>query len=1448
VPNNHEVFDLPLAEADLRDLGSADALAAFFSRLRWATNSRIVQQPQNLGITADGIRSQINRIERLASQSGVLPLEVYLFELKSVTKANRLDLTNAFKNKAGNFILVLTSPDYDKLDFIAVDKTPDEGEGALGVTHNKVRPRVLSLDRRNPDAVRVRALRRLTYTETDSISQFEKVRRAFIAAEWSDEYFNNRALFSDYYLRERLPLGAEWAEDPMPSFRELRPYFLQASSKYGNKTETDLKRELYEPLLRSLGFSFKAYRHEYDHPAPDYALFAPGDEKQVLACALTYAWGRSLDGKDPDRDAEWPEENPGAVVVSLLEKGDVPWVIVTNGKVWRLYGAQAHSRATNYYEIDVEDGIAQSASQSGEIDKSFRYFWLLFRRAAFEKRDHTAEGQRQEQCFLDKLLKGSQLYARELEKDLKERVFTQVFPKLAEGFIENLRQKRGKTHDLTDEFLDQVFHGTLTLLYRLLFLFYAESRNLLPVREIRGYWIKSLEKQRKEIAEKAGPNRAESDGRLAHDHEIDTYDLYTHLADLFKVVDKGEAAINVPMYNGGLFLTEPEKDDESPEAEAARFLNKHRVPDRHLAFALDRLSRAEDKRGTLALIDYKSLGVRQLGSIYEGLLEFKVRVAGEKLAIVKEKNKEVFKPFKSLDPAAKEKAERKGNIVGKGHAYLENDRQERKATGSYYTPDYIVKYIVDRTVGPTLQTKLDALRPRFREAEERRRREMARQEDFKKKGMRVKKDPPLSPEDRDLAEEVFNLKVLDPAMGSGHFLVEAVDFVTDRILAFLNGFHWNPVAAHLDRTRREIMEEMDAQFIQLDPDRLTDVNLLKRHVLKRCIYGVDLNPMAVELAKVSLWLDCFTLGAPLSFLDHHLRCGNSLIGATVGQVEEAEKGQLNLLLGSKFQGLKQAVGAMISIGGLPDATASQVKASRAEYHRALDQMCQPKRLLHVYTSQWFGNEPMKGRKGESNPALEFLRTGLADKWAQSPDKTALPVEWKKVADRALKEASQRRFFHWELEFPEVFYARRPGTTQVIERDENGGFDAVIGNPPYVRQEGLGDDKAFYQAAHKDVFTGVADLYVYFYHQGLTVCRPGGRFGMITSNKYLRAGYGEKLREYLKGFGVEDLVDFGDLPLFDEAIAYPMVYIAAKTNPSPDAKAKAVTIKTMEDAEAIGVSRPLFPEIQLKDLRKEGWVLERPEVLRLMEKIRKAGKPLGEVIGGKFYYGVKTGFNEAFVIDEAKRKELIAADPKSVEIIKPFLRGQDIKRWKVDWAGLYLIKTEIGVDIKRYPAIFAHLKQFQKQLEKRWDKGEHWWELRACDYYAEFEKPKIIWPDIAPTVNFSYARDPLYVVNTAYILPSDDLGLLAVLNSKVTEFCYRAMSAQVRGGYLRFIASYINEIPIPGYKRDDFTNVVEALLLSTDESEIKALESKIDHMVEAVFGLSKEEIAIIHEGG
>lgn len=980
----------------------------------------------------------------------------------------------------------------------------------------------------------LRVLRRFTWTESDPFAQYEKLVSAYSVADWSEEHFNNRALFSDYYLKERLKGLPEWNEDPKPAYKQLRDLYLGAASKFANKEENSLRKELLEPALTILGFAAGAGKHSASSAAePDYRLYSSsepprGSENVVRALCLAYPWGRSLDGKDDQRDRETPDENPAASVVSLLEKGEATWVMMTNGKLWRLYSQQAHSRATNYYEIDLEEALALTSSSTSQVDESFRYFWLLFRCQAFEPIAATRDGKEAKLTFLDFLRAESEDYAKELGERLKKRIFEEIFPHLATDFITYLRA-RDEASRLSEETLRVVFQGTLTLLYRLLFLLYAEARDLLPIREVRGYFEASLTKLNREVAEAAGTVADEAGDGLKKHFRDDSTQLYDRLLRLFQVVDRGDVALNVPVYNGGLFLSEPGPEDEGPEAQAARFLNGTKVPNRFLAQALSLLSRdVDDKRQDLVFIDYKSLGVRQLGSIYEGLLEFKLRIADRKLAIVKERNREIYNEFKELSEKEQERAERQGRVVKKGQVYLENDKRERKSTGSYYTPDHIVEYIVEHAVGPVLREKFEAMRPKLREAQK-------WQRDMtvlaKTKGEPVSKyDFGLAVENKwsELVDESFDVKVLDPAMGSGHFLVEAVDYITDKTLDFLNAFPWNPVVAHLRLMRETILKEMDEQSITIDAKRLTDVNLLKRHVLKRCIYGVDLNPMAVELAKVSLWLDCFTLGAPLSFLDHHLGCGNSLMGVTVKEVQEAVEGKgieadprdvrsQMRLFGSRFAGLLLATDLMRHVGELSDVTSAQVRESRSEYRKASDALAPFKRILDVYTSQWFGNgvQTGSGSKKKSKAgsrAVEFLKSREAEPFVTARDRQALKSVMAKLspsdlatAEQALTAADEKRFFHWELEFPEVFYGPRPGTTQTIERIEGAGFDAVIGNPPYdvLAIEELGydisEELAFFENAllYEPAIRGKKNLYKLFICRGARLMGAAGAFSFIV---------------------------------------------------------------------------------------------------------------------------------------------------------------------------------------------------------------------------------------------------------------------------------------------------------------------------------------------------------------
>jgi hypothetical protein len=1401
---NHQ--DIEISAADIQQLSSPNALTAFFATLGYDTNHRLSQTTSAMGITADSLTSNITHIERLASQdSGFFPLEIYLFQLKSITVSATQALARAFRDRQGDYLLVLTdSHDFDRLDFVLVERyNPDSAttpssssslsslatipESSLSTVPAAprsvvVRPRVLTVNRRQPNLISLRVLRRFTYTESDTLAQFDKLLSAYDVADWSEPYFNNRALFSDYYLTRHLPETSLWnspagASALTRAFRTLRTLYDGVRDTVSNQPTSTVRELLIQPILNTLGFNLQSVQPArdtkvtidphyrlYASDAPDITAGAPTEPP--LALCLAYTWNRSLDGKD-DRDDLSPDENPGASVVTLLDRAEAPWAIVTNGKLWRLYSASAHSRATNYYEIDLEETLALPLAN---LEDAFRYFWFMFRAAAFMPTGDSPS-------FLDTLISESERYARELGDRLKERVFEDIFPHFARGFILYARQHDQLPANLTDLdsserdlLLEPYFSATLTFLYRLLFLLYAESRDLLPVRELHGYFPTSLERLKQQIADNAGPIVDSAPEHIDNAYNNLSTAMYDRLQELFHAIDKGDPALNVPVYNGGLFLTNPDPGDASSEAAIARFLSTHKVPDRQLALGLDRMARDEDeKRHDLVFIDYKSLGVRQLGSIYEGLLEFKLRIAPEAMVVVKGKKTEEIIPY--AEAQRTNRLARNPRTFPVGHVYLENDRRERKATGSYYTPDYIVKYIVEHTVGPVLRDKLEALRPLFREAEQTLRLERDK--------ARALKRPDVSPERETykkyrqaLNEAFFDLTVLDPAMGSGHFLVEAVDYITDRLADFLASFRWNPIVYELSLTRQSIQQDMERQGVTIDASKLTDLNLLKRQVLKRCIYGVDLNPMAVELAKVSLWLDCFTLGAPLSFLDHHMKHGNSLIGGQTKDVQQALSGSI---WGFQFSYLLDAAQLMRRVGELSDVTAEQVVESRNAYKGAYNALAPFKRLLDAWISEYFGN------KGAQHTVKNYAGNIL-----DNTISTLNSLDQQAIAT-ALSLSTAKHFFHWELEFPEIFYDE-------AQPKSNPGFDAVIGNPPYVRQEGLGDDKPAFKAMYA-VFNSIADLYTYFIERGNTLLHRGGRFGMITANKFMRANYGAALRSFLTTqVKLENLIDFGDLPVFGDATTYPIIILtsSAERNGSPIEYALIPTLNFDNLPQAIkSVINPM-PESAFSGTN---WSLAATSAQTILDKLKAKSVPLGVYVGGIIRRGILTGFNEAFVIDKSIRDKLIAEDPKSAEIIKPFLVGEDVRRYALKFRNRYLIWTYIGVPINQYPAVFRHLEQYQAQLEKRSDQGNYWWELRHCDYYADFEKPKIVYPNICMQSEFAYDFDGFYSNQKTFIIPGADMYLLALLNCNVTNFIFEIALPKLRGGFFEPSYVFMKYVPI-----------------------------------------------------
>ncbi|GAB4190469.1 MAG: hypothetical protein OHK0022_03280 [Roseiflexaceae bacterium] len=1241
--------------------------------------------------------------------------------------------------------------------------------------------------------------------------------------EWPELLFNNRALFSDYYLTERLRQGEEWRENVTPILHSFRELFINVRQRVDRRGGATMRAEVIEPALRVLGFSM--VRNPFV-PAvgPGDCLLAVEGSDQPVASVMAYAWGRNLDKRDDEQyDDETPDRNPGAFVVSLLAQTDAPdWAIVTNGKLWRLYTARAQSRATNYYEIDLEEALA-----SPEPELAFRYFWLFFRARAFEP-----DQRRGGRCFLDGIFEGSSLFAQELGGRLKERIFEQIFPSFAEGFIQSIRAQDGTRADFGPERLDTIFRGTLTFLYRLLFLLYAESRELLPVRSVRDYYSISLTKLKEEIASKAGTILDEVPAKLERAYSAQTTTLYQQLGVLFAAIDRGDPQRNVPLYNGGLFLVTPDTGDRSPEAESARFLAAHTIPDRFLALGLDRLARDIDpKRGDLVFVDYKSLGVRQFGAIYEGLLEFKLQLANKHLAVVRGKSTEEIMPY---DEALRHRRSilKRGRgrnapewLIEPGALYLENDKRERKATGSYYTPDYIVQYLVRQTVGPVLEAKCTALLPDIHLAQER----------FRKAGQHSPAGGKVAPDRSALLDEIvgpvvadlFSLRVCDPAMGSGHFLVEAVDYITDYLVRFMEGF---PFLSHFFAgMRRAILAEMEQQGVIIDPACLSDVNLLKRHVLKRCVYGVDKNAMAVELAKVSLWLDCFTIGAPLSFLDHHLKCGNSLIGARLLEVNKALTGGQRLLFGGSWSaGVMLATDLMRRVGDLEDVTAEQLRQSRAEFRVASEALAPYKRILDVYTSRWFGNQPSKAQlRSGLLPTLDFLHDEQTRAWLDDPEGAVadLPAERQQIAETAIQAAAQQQFFHWELEFPEVFFSRDAiNETAIPGLKADGGFDVVVGNPPYVRAVRLRDVApeawAYFPQVFQSAAKGEYDIYLCFAEQGYNLLQKHGLFGMIIPNKWMTSQVGQALRSMLAEHRVvRQIVDYGAYQVFPEVTTYTCLLFFGK---KPVAKVRVdnliradASLQPLPDSEGKWQAPADLSELSVTGT----WSFASDATQSILDKLARLDR-LEQIVD--IFKGTGTSADAVFhmrrVGDKYYSRSLGAYVNIEEDLMKPSLTGRDIEPYYYEKEHYLLFPYEVQGDQvalispeqmkRRFPKAWAYLCDpvNRAMLEGR-DKGqfsqrEDWYGYGRPQNMHILGLPKLVCPDVAAKAEFAHDKEGRYIIDTAYgvRLKNDSNlsleALVALLNSSMMTFFLQQTGTILRGGFFRMKTAYLNPFPIP----------------------------------------------------
>ena len=431
---------------------------------------------------------------------------------------------------------------------------------------------------------------------------------------------------------------------------------------------------------------------------------------------------------------------------------------------------------------------------------------------------------------------------------------------------------------------------------------------------------------------------------------------------------------------------------------------------------------------------------------------------------------------------------------------------------------------------------------------------------------------------------------------------------------------------------------------------------------------------------------------------------------------------------------------------------------------------------------------------------------------------------------------------WRFEFPEVL-------------NNDGvfvGFDVVMGNPPYIRQEEIKELKPILQQRYQ-CYTGIADIFVYFYEIGLHLLKSKGHLTYISSNKYFRAGYGEKLRQLLtNSTTIYNLIDFGDFPVFEEAIAYPSIITLSKVKPEHNQVQILSwnTTKKEKIAEFVTVLKKEGLIILQKNLQSDGWRLESSQILDLLTKLRNSGTPLEEYVNGKFYRGILTGFNEAFVIDRETRDRLIAEHPSSAEVIKPLLRGRDVKRWSVEYQDLWLIFTRRGIDIQKYLAIENYLSQYKKQLTPGMGRkvGSYkWYEIQDnIAYWQEFEQPKIIYPNICKRNEFAWDESGYYTNQKAFIIPCNDKVLLAILNSSVVMFLFQQLLSKLQGDFYEPSSIFMKDFPIPTAtesQRQEIENLVQKCL-DANGKNVKNIETEIDQLVYQLYELTPEEIQII----
>lgn len=792
-------------------------------------------------------------------------------------------------------------------------------------------------------------------------------------------YYRNEALFSEIYLEEITQRPDQ--EEINVSLQVLREFREYAQTGDWESWESSYVREVFS----ALGFAIQKEQGWV------YRLSSMGNQGSPLSICLILGPDEDLD--NTAMGCNWMEKT-----IRALREHDLEWGLLTNGKRWRILHRDEPQPYETFLEIDLDRILRDQAKGAYHIFHQFL-------------KAQNFKGDEKGKCRFDHYKKQSRDKVDYIEKELanalkpREEGGKGVLSDICLGYVQELR--REGMIDFSDEDLrKKIYHGAMLYMFRLLFLFYADARGLLSGEN--RLWLESGKKMSRGLHAQGAA-------------QPENYALWRQFDDIFVDIDQ--------TYNGGLFSPQ--------ESEYTRFISETRIADLHLASAIYYLTTYRERSGEEKAISYRDMAVRHLGTLYEGLLEHKLYIAEEDTEVIFSKGKIRFIPVSQGGKLAP------GRSIKAGQVYFAGDPAERKSSGSYFTPEDVVNYLVSKTVGEKLQD----IKQDFLDKEERNFRAYTQAVD---EDERQSLSSLLEENARTFVrEKVLELSVLDPAMGSGHFLVNATNLIANFITEVLN--------------ETDIKGSLES-----------GAGYWRRWVVENCIYGVDLNPLAVELAKLSLWILSMAKNQPLSFLNHHLKCGNSLVGARLEEIgnyplsaAKKEPHQLNLF--ERDPDFKAAVEEVIAksrlIAGKASSSLEDVREKKAwleEMDRILEGY---KAICDVHTSLYFGNLVEETQYANLVQSKDF---------------------------HLAKSLAFLKYFHWELEYPEICLSR-------------GGFTCITCNPPYDTFKENGYFK-------KEPAAGCGNLFGHFITRAVALNQSQGSIGFIVPLSFACGSSYEDVRQ------------------------------------------------------------------------------------------------------------------------------------------------------------------------------------------------------------------------------------------------------------------------------------------------------------------------------------------------